>query len=134
MTKINQIYKCAICGNIVEVLHNGAGELVCCGQSMQLMLENIEDVVKEKHVPVIVEMPANQCHGKDGVIIKIGAIEHPMTAEHFIEWVEIITDDGKRGKKFLEPGNKPEVEFYTRKKIIGARAYCNLHGLWQLTV
>jgi len=134
MTKKNQIYKCSICGNIVEVLHTGAGELVCCGQPMNLKEENIVEGVGEKHIPVVEEMPANVCQGKDGVKIKIGKVEHPMEKEHYIEWIEIITEDGKRGKKFLQPGEKPEVEFFTRVKITGARAYCNVHGLWKLQI
>ena len=131
MTQQNQIYKCEVCGNIVEVLHTGAGELVCCGQPMKLMSENTQDAAIEKHVPVIEEVPANVCQGKDGVIVKVGEITHPMDKEHYIEWIEIITQDGKRGKKFLKPGDKPQVEFHTRKKVVGARAYCNLHGLWK---
>ena len=134
MTQKNQIYKCNICGNIVEVLHAGAGELVCCGEPMKLQEENTIDGAGEKHVPVIEELPANICKGKDGVKVKVGETEHPMDKEHYIEWIEIITDDGKRGKKFLQPGEKPEVEFYTRIKIIGARSYCNVHGLWEMQV
>ena len=132
MTQKNQIYKCEICGNIVEVLHTGAGELVCCGQPMRLLEEKTKDEGQEKHLPVIEELPAKMCRGKDGVRIKIGETEHPMEEDHYIEWIEIITEDGKRGKKFLEPGEKAEVEFYTRIKVIGARAYCNIHGLWKL--
>ena len=131
MTKLNQIYKCNVCGNIVQMVHSGAGELVCCGQPMQLMEENTVDAAVEKHVPTIEELPANVCQGKDGVIIRVGSEEHPMTAEHHIEWIEIIIEDNRVGKKFLRPGDKPEVEFHTRGKVIGARAYCNLHGLWK---
>ena len=126
-----QIYKCNICGNIVEILHAGAGQLVCCDQPMQLLKEEIQDIGLEKHVPVIEELPANVCQGKDGVKIKVGETEHPMEESHYIEWIEIVSVDGKRGKKFLKPGNKPEAEFYTRQEIIGARAYCNIHGLWR---
>lgn len=129
--ELSQIYKCNVCGNIVELLHIGGGELVCCGQPMDLMQEKAQEEDQEKHIPVIEELPANQCQGKDGVRIKVGEVEHPMTEEHYIEWIEIITEDGKRGKKFLQRGDKPEVEFYTRKKVIGARAYCNIHGLWR---
>ena len=134
MTKLNQVYKCNVCGNIVEVLHTGVGEFVCCGEPMKLQEENTIDSAGEKHVPVIEELPAKVCQGKDGVKIKVGETEHPMDKDHYIEWIEIITDDGKRGKKFLQPGDKPEVEFYTRIKIIGARAYCNVHGLWEMQV
>ena len=132
MTQKNEIYKCNVCGNIVEVLHTGVGELVCCGEPMNLQEENVIDGVGEKHVPVVEEMPANVCQGKDGVKIKIGETEHPMDKDHYIEWIEIITEDGKRGKKFLQPGEKPEVEFQTRIKVVSARAYCNVHGLWRM--
>jgi superoxide reductase len=131
MTELYQIYKCKVCGNVIEILHAGAGELVCCGQPMKLLKENTEDADTEKHVPVIEEMPANVCQGKDGVIIKVGEVDHPMNDDHYIEWIEIIPEDGKRGKRFLKAGDSPQVEFYTRKKIVGARAYCNLHGLWK---
>ncbi len=131
MTKANQIYKCEICGNIIEVLHPGAGELICCGQPMKAQTENTADAAKEGHIPIIAEMPANVCRGKDGIKVSVGEKEHPMDAEHYIEWIEIITADGKRGKKFLNPGDKPVVEFYTRMEIVGAKAYCNLHGLWK---
>ena len=132
MTKENQIYKCNICGNIVEVLHAGVGQLVCCGESMNLLEEKNKDEGLEKHVPVIEELPANICQGKDGVVVKVGETEHPMDENHYIEWVEIVTIDGKRSKKFLKPGDSPKVEFYTRKEIIGVRAYCNIHGLWRI--
>ena len=82
-------------------------------------------------MPIIEELPANVCRGKDGLKITVGEVAHPMDEDHYIEWIEIITSDGKRGKKFLKPGDKPEVEFYTRMEITGARAYCNLHGLWK---
>lgn len=130
MTKLNQVYKCDVCGNIVEMVHEGAGELVCCGQPMRRQDENTVDAATEKHIPIIEELPANVCQGKDGVIVRVGSEAHPMTAEHYIEWIEIIIEDGRRGMKFLEPGEKAEVEFHTRKKVVGARAYCNLHGLW----
>lgn len=132
MTQFKQIYKCAVCGNIVEVLHVGAGQLVCCGQPMDLMEAKTQDQGAEKHVPVVADLPASACQVKDGVKIKIGAVEHPMTAEHHIEWIEITTADGKSGKRFLKPGDLPEADFYTRKNIIGARAYCNIHGLWEM--
>jgi len=133
VTEQNQIYKCNICGNIVEILHTGVGQLVCCDQPMGLLEEKTKDQGLEKHVPVIEELPANVCQGKDGVKIKIGEVEHPMEEDHYIEWIEIIPSDGKRGKKFLKPGDKPEAEFYTRKEVIRARAYCNVHGLWKIS-
>ena len=132
MTEFKQIYKCAVCGNVVEVLDAGSGQMICCGQPMTLMAAHTADVGAEKHLPVVAELPANVCHGKDGVKIQVGAVEHPMTPEHHIEWIEIITADGKAGKKFLKPGEKPESDFYTRINVLGARAYCNIHGLWEM--
>lgn len=125
MTKIHQIWKCEICGNIIEVLHEGADALVCCGQPMTLQNENNIDASKEKHVPIIEE-------NEQGVIIKIGSVEHPMEAEHYIEWIEISTDKGS-SKKYLNPGEKPEAVFPVKVGTgkIKARAYCNIHGLWK---
>ena len=134
MTQLKQIYKCSVCGNIVEVLHTGVGELVCCGKPMELMVAKSKEEGTEKHLPVIEELPANMCRDKDGFKIKIGEQEHPMDENHYIEWIEIITADGKSGKKFLKPGDKPESDFYTRIKVIGARAYCNIHGLWEIKI
>ncbi len=134
MTKIKEIYKCNVCGNITEVLHEGVGELVCCNQPMQLMEEKTKDEGEEKHLPVIEELPANMCQGKDGFKVKIGEVEHPSEENHHIEWIEINTVDEKSGKRFLKPGEKPEVEFYTRKEVKSIRSYCNIHGLWKKDV
>ncbi len=130
MTQLKQVYKCEVCGNVVEVLHVGNGQLVCCGQPMTLFQEKNQDEGLEKHVPVIEELPANVCQGKDGVVVKVGEVAHPMEEKHYIEWIEITTADGKTGKKFLRPGDEPKAEFYTRKEVISARIYCNIHGLW----
>lgn len=124
MTKKKQVYKCEICGNIVEVLNIGAESLVCCGQAMILQEEKIDDAGNEKHVPVTEKT-------EYGYKIKVGSNEHPMEENHFIEWIEINTDDGKSGKKFLNPGDKPEAEFYVKANVVTARAYCNVHGLWK---
>lgn len=132
MTQFKQIYKCAICGNIVEVLDAGAGTLVCCGKPMEPQVAKTQDAGAEKHVPVVVDLPATACQVKDGVKIKVGTVEHPMASEHYIEWIEIDTGDGKAGKKFLKPGDKPESDFYTRINVLGARCYCNIHGLWEM--
>jgi superoxide reductase len=123
MTQQKQIYKCAICGNIIEVLHAGAGELVCCGQPMNLMEAKTQDQGQEKHLPVIEETP-------EGIKVKIGAVEHPMEEKHYIEWIEINTVGGQSEKKFLKPGDKPEAVFRAKSAIESARAYCNVHGLW----
>jgi len=122
MTQSSQIYKCNICGNIVEVLHTGVGELVCCGQPMELLAEKTQDLGQEKHVPVI-EKTAT------GMIVKVGSIPHPMEKEHYIEWIEIMAGD-RIYRKFLKPGDKPEVEFDIKGEKVVAREYCNVHGLW----
>ena len=123
MTQAKGIYKCELCGNIVELLHLGGGELVCCGQSMKLVSENSIEASKEKHIPVI-EVVSN------GIKVKVGSIAHPMEEKHFIEWIEISVD-GKVCKKFLKPGDAPEAVFPVSGEVISARAYCNLHGLWK---
>ena len=117
------IYKCNVCGNIVEVLHAGSGELVCCGQPMELKKENTVDASTEKHVPVIEKT-------EKGVKIKVGSVPHPMEAEHYIEWIEIIAD-GKVYRQDLKPGDAPEAEFCISAETITAREYCNVHGLWK---
>ena len=122
MTNLKEVYKCTICGNIVEVIHAGGGILVCCGKEMVLMKENTSDASKEKHVPIIEEI-------EEGIKVKVGEIEHPMESEHYIEWIEVEVD-GKVFKQFLKPGDKPEAEFKIKGEGIKARAYCNLHGLW----
>ena len=123
MTERNQIYRCNVCGNIVEVLHAGIGELVCCGQPMELLKELTEDVGQEKHVPVIEKT-------ESGVKVKVGSVPHPMETNHFIEWIEIIAD-GKTYRKFLKPGDEPEAKFEVKAENIVAREYCNLHNLWK---
>jgi superoxide reductase len=123
MTKLHEIYKCNICGNIVEVLHAGMGELVCCGQPMELLKEKKEDEGLEKHVPVIEETDS-------GIIIEVGSVAHPMEENHYIEWIEVIAN-GEVYRKFLKPGDEPKAEFEIEAENIIARAYCNIHGLWK---
>jgi len=118
-----EIYKCEVCGSIVEVLHGGDGELVCCGQPMNRFVENTVDAAKEKHVPVIEKV-------EGGVKVKVGSVAHPMEEKHWIEWVEIIAD-GKAYRQFLNPGEAPEAIFNVEADQITAREYCNLHGLWK---
>lgn len=118
-----EIYKCNICGNIVEVLFVGGGELVCCGQPMEMLLEKTKEEGSEKHLPVIEKTDG-------GVKIKVGSVSHPMTAEHYIEWIEVIAGE-KSYRKFLKPGDAPEAEFEIEEKIDGVREYCNIHGLWK---
>ena len=123
MTAKLQVYKCEICGNIVEVLHEGQGELVCCGQPMKLQVENTTDASREKHVPVI-EKTAT------GVKVKVGSAPHPMEEKHYIEWVQIMAD-GKSYRQFLSPGQAPEATFDVKAAAVTAREYCNVHGLWK---
>ena len=123
MTNRLEVYKCEVCGNIVEVIHGGNGELVCCGEPMKLYKENTVDAAKEKHVPVIEKTT-------DGFKVKVGSVTHPMEEKHYIEWIELIAD-GVAYRKFLKPGDAPEAEFCMNAKEITARDYCNLHGLWK---
>ncbi len=123
MTDRLQIYKCEICGNIVEVLHGGKGELVCCGEPMKLFVENTVDAAREKHVPVV-ERTAS------GFTVKVGSVPHPMEEKHYIEWIEVIAD-GEAYRQFLKPGEAPEASFNVPGEKVTAREYCNLHGLWK---
>ena len=123
MTKKNEVYKCPLCGNIVEVLHTGAGELVCCGQPMELMAENTVDASKEKHVPVVTKVA-------NGYKVVVGSVPHPMEEKHWIEWIELIAD-GKVYRQNLAPGMAPEAVFCVEAATITAREFCNLHGHWK---
>ena len=117
-----EIYKCNLCGNIVEVFHAGPGDLACCGEAMQLMTENTVDAAKEKHVPVIEK-------GNGTITVKVGSVPHPMEEKHYIEWVEIVAD-GKVYRQQLKPGQAPEATFAISAGTVTAREYCNLHGHW----
>ena len=123
MTEREQVYECEICGNIVEVLHEGKGELVCCGQPMKLLKENTVEAALEKHVPILEKT-------ENGVKVKVGSTTHPMEEKHYIEWIEIIAE-GKAYRQFLKPGREPEAVFAINAGDIRARAYCNLHSLWK---
>ena len=123
MAKKLEIYKCDICGNMVEIIHEGGGELVCCGKPMKLQKENTTDAATEKHVPVIEKTG-------DGIKVTVGSVAHPMEEKHLIEWIELIVD-GKAYRQFLEPGGSPEAVFKVDGDNITAREYCNLHGLWK---
>jgi superoxide reductase len=123
MTQRSQVYKCELCGNVVEMLHAGDGDLVCCGQNMKLIAENTVDAAKEKHVPVIEKTDK-------GYKVKVGSVAHPMEEKHYIEWIELIAD-GKVCRRYLKPGGAPEAEFCCIAERVSAREYCNLHGLWK---
>ena len=122
-TAVLQVYKCSVCGNIVEVIGTGAGRLVCCGKNMDLLAENTTDAAREKHVPVIEKVDG-------GVKVKVGSVAHPMADDHYIEWIEVVSD-GKAYRQFLKPGDAPEAMFPIESEQITARALCNLHGLWK---
>jgi superoxide reductase len=117
------IYKCELCGNMVEMIHVGGGELVCCGQPMKLLKENTTDAAQEKHVPVIEKV-------EGGYKVTVGSVPHPMVPEHFIEWIELLAD-GKAYRQFLKPGGEPSAFFCVEAHEVSAREFCNLHGLWK---
>lgn len=116
-------YKCGVCGNIVEVKHVGGGPLVCCGKPMTLLTENTTEAATEKHIPVA-EKTA------EGLMVKVGSVEHPMTEDHYIEWIEVITAN-QAYTRFFAAGEKPEALFKIEGDVVSVRAYCNLHGLWK---
>lgn len=122
MPQLNEVYKCELCGNMVELVHSGPGTLTCCNQKMVLLTENTTDAAQEKHVPVI-EIKA------DSITVKIGSVPHPMLEEHFIEWIELIAD-GKVYRQNLQPGGTPQATFPVIAQQVTAREHCNLHGLW----
>ena len=118
-----QVYKCGVCGNMVELIHVGGGTLVCCGEDMTLLRENTTDAATEKHVPVIEKLD-------DGYKVTVGSVAHPMVKEHYIEWIELVAD-GKAYRQFLNPGDEPSAVFHIEADEVYAREYCNLHGLWK---
>lgn len=123
MTELRQVYKCNICGNIVDVLHAGMGQLVCCNAPMELMEEKNQDEGLEKHLPIIEKKG-------DKAIVRVGEVLHPMEEKHFIEWIEVISENSS-WLKFLSPGDKPEIEIMTKDSNLTARSFCNVHGLWK---
>jgi len=125
LAKRKQVYKCEVCGNILEVLVGGEGELVCCGEPMKLMTENTVDAAKEKHVPVI-DVVAR------GINVTVGEVPHPMEEKHYIQWVEVFAGD-KTYRKYLTPNEAPKVFFEIQAADLIVREYCNLHGLWKAT-
>lgn len=123
MAKQLEIYKCGLCGNLVEVLHGGDGELVCCGEPMKHLVESTADSSTEKHVPVIEKIDG-------GYKVVVGSTLHPMEEKHYIEWIELIAD-GKAYREFLSPGKAPEAVFMIDAESVTARENCNVHGLWK---
>lgn len=126
MTSRLQVYKCEVCGNIVELLHEGAGQLVCCGQPMKLFEEATADSSKEKHVPLIEKIGSRYK-------VTVGTILHPMIDSHFIEWIELIAD-GRIYRQYLKPGDAPVAMFDIMAQNVKAREYCNIHGLWKAEI
>ncbi len=116
-------YRCSICGNIVGMIEDGGGELVCCGQPMDLLKANTTDAATEKHVPVLT---------RDGNVltVKVGSVDHPMAEEHYIQWICVV--QGNRTQRAaLKPGEAPMAEFVIGDGPVVAYEYCNLHGLWK---
>jgi superoxide reductase len=118
-----QVFKCEVCGHIVEVIHEGMGELVCCNKPMKHIVEGTVDAALEKHVPVVEKTP-------DGFKVTVGSVAHPMEEAHYIEWIELIAD-GRAYRRFLKPGDAPEATFNIDAGQVTAREYCNLHGMWK---
>ncbi len=123
MIKRFDVFRCEVCGNIVELVYAGGGQLVCCEKPMIQMEEKTRDDGKEKHVPVIVKT-------QTGVKVKVGGVPHPMEEKHFILCIELIVD-GRICRKFLAPGDAPEAEFEISGDNLIAREYCTVHGLWK---
>lgn len=124
MTNVRELYKCNVCGNVVEIAHPGAPALVCCGKPMEKLEARGEDTGKEKHVPVIEETGA-------GIVVKVGSVEHPMEEKHSIRFIEVLTKHQVLRAE-LVPGQKPEAEFSVKRQdVLEVREYCNLHGLWK---
>ena len=123
MSKQYEVYRCAVCGAIVEVVQGGAGTLHCCGQPMDRMEEQETEAAAEKHVPVV------QAE-EGGYVVTVGSVAHPMQAEHYIQWIELAGTDGVQ-RHYLQPGDRPVAHFKTTAQEVSARAYCNLHGLWK---
>jgi superoxide reductase len=124
MTALRELYKCNVCGNVVEVVHEGAPALVCCGEDMEKLEAQTVDKGKEKHVPVVLD---SEC----GILVKVGDVEHPMEDKHYIKFIEVLTAD-RVYRKELNPGDKPEASFCVEKQdVVSVREYCNIHGLWE---
>lgn len=122
MAERYQVYVCKVCGNIVELLHGGKGQLVCCNQPMVLMEEGTVDAAEERHVPVVEKV-------EGGVKVRVGSVPHPMEEKHYIELIEVLVD-GQVYRKYLNPGDAPEAFFPVEGEKVIVREYCNLHGLW----
>ncbi|MCD4708563.1 MAG: desulfoferrodoxin [Candidatus Sabulitectum sp.] len=123
MAERMQVYRCERCGNIVEVLHGGPGQLVCCNVDMELLDEKTADSTTEKHVPVIEKIAG-------GYKVKVGSVPHPMADAHYIEWIELVADSVVY-RKYLNPGDAAEAVFAIDAGNVSAREYCSVHSLWK---
>lgn len=120
-----KFYRCDHCGNIIMFAHNAGVPVMCCGQKMTELVPGTVDAALEKHVPVVTMA--------DSVIhVKVGAVEHPMIPEHYIQFIALETKQGSQ-IKYLKPGEKPEASFTLAggDEFVAAYEYCNLHGLWK---
>ena len=125
MTAKQEVYKCEVCGNMVEVVHASGGTLVCCEKPMKRIVENTVDASREKHVPVVERVAG-------GIKVTVGSVAHPMEEKHYIEWIELLADD-KVLRQYLKPGAQPVAVFEgVTAVVVGVREYCNLHGLWKV--
>ena len=127
MTKRHDVYKCSVCGNIVDMVQPGLGELFCCGKPMDLAQAKSEDTGHEKHKPVVEK-------SKTLLTVTIGSIPHPMEEAHYIEWIEVITSEENAYRKFLKPGMPAQAKFENLTDVVLVRAYCNIHGLWETKI
>ncbi len=128
MAKQHEMYKCGQCGNIVQVVHESTGELSCCEKIMKHLIPGEIDAAQEKHVPVM------EALAEGGTTVKVGSVAHPMEEKHYIEWIDMLTTDGRLIRQYLKPGETPEAKFCpSGEKIVAVHEYCNLHGLWKAT-
>ena len=124
MTKVREVYRCEVCGNVVEVVNEGAPALVCCGKPMTKLEAKTEDTGQEKHVPVIEE-------ADKGIKVKVGSVQHPMEEKHYIKFIEILTKD-RVLRTELKPGQAPEASSCaSRADVLEVREFCTIHGLWK---
>lgn len=124
MSILKDKYRCSVCGKMIEVIHDGGGTLTCCNQPMQLINSHTEDAVQEKHLPVVTATA-------NGIMVAVGSVLHPMTAEHYIEWIEVTTVNHKILRQHLQPGQEPKASFNIKlEDVLEVEEYCNIHGLW----
>jgi len=121
------LYRCEICGNIIEVVLSGGGELVCCGKPMQKMLPQAnEESMQEKHVPIFLKYDNGEGD------IRVGEVLHPMLKEHYIMFIQAISKDKKSSYlKYLSPNEEPKLSLHNIDSYNYAREFCNIHGLWE---